>query len=197
MNSEKKSNKSIYAPLGASNHSQYERGKLDYYATHPSAVPDLLKYESFQEQIWEPACGECHLVKPLREAGHEVYATDIVDRGFNDDTFDFLKQERQWHGDIVTNPPYKYADKFVNKAMESIQEGGKVAMFLKLTFLESQKRKKLFDKYPPKFIYVYRKRQRVAKNGDSRMFQKSSAVCYAWFIWSRGFGGEPVIRWIE
>ena len=42
--------------------------------------------------------------------------------------------------DIITNPPYKYAKEFVEKSLELIREGGKVAMLLKLTFLEGQKR---------------------------------------------------------
>ena len=24
----------------------------------------------------------------------------------------------------------------------------------------------------------------------------SSAVCYAWFVWEKGFKGETIIRWI-
>lgn len=39
-------------------------------------------------------------------------------------------------------------------------------MFLKLTFLEGQKRKELFLHNPPKYIYVSSSRLKCAPNGD-------------------------------
>jgi hypothetical protein len=75
--------------------------------------------------------------------------------------------------------------------MELIKDGGKVAMFLKLTFLESKKRKELFEKYPPKVVYVSCSRIECAKNGE---FKGTSAVAYAWFVWEKGFKGDPIIK---
>ena len=86
---------------------------------------------------------------------------------------------------IVTNPPYKYALEFVEHCIKLNAEV--VAMFLKLTFLEGQKRQKFFEKYPPKTVAVFSKRVQVAINGDPEMFAKSSAACYAWFIWEKDF----------
>lgn len=37
-----------------------------------------------------------------------------------------------WDGDILTNPPYKYAKEFIEHAMTIIPDGRKVFMFLKL-----------------------------------------------------------------
>lgn len=55
---------------------------------------------------------------------------------------DFLLETLDnFEGDIITNPPYKYALEFVERALESVLPGRKVAMFLKLQFLEGQKRK--------------------------------------------------------
>ena len=41
---------------GASNHSDGEREKNDYYATEPSAAQLLMKVEQFNSDIWECAC---------------------------------------------------------------------------------------------------------------------------------------------
>lgn len=109
---------------------------------------------------------------------------------------DFLKQTKVFNGDIITNPPYKYASRFVEKSLELIPTGNKVAMFLKLQFLESKSRKELFKKYPPKVVYVSSSRIKCAKNGEFEKYP-SSAVAYAWFVWEKGFEGEPVIRWIN
>ena len=108
---------------------------------------------------------------------------------------DFLKQTEVFNGDILTNPPYKYAQQFVEKAMELTS--GKVVMFLKIQFLESKARRKLFEKYPPKHVYVSTSRLRCAMNGDFEKYAKSNAVSYAWYVWEKGFQGEPTIRWFN
>lgn len=190
---------SIYATHGASNHSDSERAELDYYATDPEAVKMLLEVETFDHYIFEPACGGCHISKVLIDEGFDVLSTDIVNRGSEHQTGvgDFLQFNPKPRNsrDIITNPPYKYAAEFAEHALDISQESVKVAMFLKLTFLEGAKRKRLFDKYPPKKIYVFRNRVDCWKNGIQPE-KPSKAVCYAWFIWEKGFSGLPQISWI-
>ena len=194
--------KSIYTTLGASNHTSEEREQHDYYATEPKAVEILLENESFCHYVWECACGEGHISKVLLNAGYDVKSTDLIDRGFEDtEVLDFLKtdveyRKRDFSRDIITNPPYKYAKEFVEHALDISMDSTKIAMFLKLTFLEGQARKKLFKKYPPKTIYVFSGRVKCAKNGN---FDEvgSSAVAYAWFVWEKGFIGNPVIKWVN
>ena len=65
-------------------------------------------------------------------------------------------------------------------------------MFLKIQFLEGKARRALFEKYPPKTVYVSSSRLRCAMNGI-----KSSAVCYAWYVWVKGYTGDTVIKWIN
>ena len=110
---------------------------------------------------------------------------------------DFLSCTEPFVGDIITNPPYKYAQEFVEKALSLIPAGNKVAMFLKIQFLEGKQRRKLFEVAPPKVIYVATNRLNCAKNGDFTKCDYSSAVCYAWFIWEKGFKGETVVRWFN
>ena len=187
---------SIYKTLGASNHTQDEREKNDYYATDPAAVKKLLQKEVFNKNIWEPACGAGHISKVLQEGGYDVKSTDLVYRGYGEEkTIDFLKTNITFNGDIITNPPYKMATEFVEKAINVIPDGNKVAMFLKIQFLESKKRRVLFEKYPPQTVYVFSERINCAKNG---IFKKgdAKAVCYCWFIWVKGFKGNPQIKWI-
>lgn len=49
--------KAVYSTLAASNHSIDERADNDYYCTPPKAVEELLKRESFNHYILEPAVG--------------------------------------------------------------------------------------------------------------------------------------------
>jgi hypothetical protein len=185
--------KSTFTTLGASSHSKHEREENDYYATDPKTVAPLFERETFSKDIWEPACGEGHLSEAIKRLGKDVISTDKYPRGYGGCGVDFLKQLSGYGCDIITNPPYKYAQEFVEKALEL--SGNKVAMFLKLTFLEGQKRKKLFEKYPPKVIYVFSRRQKCAINGKFEETE-SSAAAYAWFVWKKGYTGEPIIRWI-
>ncbi len=69
-------------------------------------------------------------------------------------------------------------------------------MLLKIQFLEGKERYKFFRKNPPKFVYVNSSRQNCARNADFKTHIRNSAICYAWFVWQKGFSGEPIIRWI-
>lgn len=184
----------MFVIMGASNHSEGERHPQDYYATDPQAVEELLKVESFDKNILEPCCGEGHISKVLEKHGYMVKSSDLIDRNFGAGGVDYLTI-KSWHGDIITNPPYKYAKEFVEHSLKIINPGQRVAMLLKIQFLESVKRRELFEENPPKYVYVFSKRAVCAKNGNFSLYP-SSAVCYCWYIWEKGFKGEPVIRWI-
>jgi len=191
---------SIYKTLGASNHAKEDRQEQDYYATDPKAVEMLLELEKFNKKIWEPACGEGHISEVLKNKGYTVLSTDLIDRNYGKGNVDFLKikENYKWPGDIISNPPYRYAQEFVEKALSLINTNNKVAMFLKIQFLEGKKRKKLFKKYPPKIIYVSSSRLLCAPNGDfEKQRKKGSAVAYCWFIWQKGFIGDPIIKWFN
>lgn len=168
----------------------------DYYATEPKATELLLSVESFSKDVWECACGEGHISKVLEAHGYNVSSSDLIDRGYGFGKIDFLQfnATNEYDGDIITNPPYKYAKEFVEKALAVVKPGHKVAMFLKLTFLEGKNRRELFKKYPPKCIYVSSARLQCGKNGN---FDGTSMVAYAWYVWKKGYVGDPKVRWIN
>ena len=190
---------SVFRAIGASNHSERQREQHDFYTTEPKAAHLLLNEEAFAPVIWECACGQGHLSKVFERAGYSVRSTDLVYRGFGEfEPVDFLllRDGSSFDGDIITNPPYKYALEFVQQALHVIKVGHKVAMFLKLTFLEGRKRKDFFLRYPPKTVYVFASRILCARNGDFQKY-KSSAIAYAWFVWVKGYQGDTVIKWIN
>lgn len=139
----------LFVTLGASNHGTDEREQNDYYATDPIAMELLLKLEHFDPHIWECACGEGHLSRVLEANGYDVLSTDLIDHGFGTAGVDFLEYDGVFDGDIITNPPYKFAKEFVEHAIECVPHGHRVAMFLKIQFLEGKARRELFNKYPP------------------------------------------------
>lgn len=186
----------VFKTLGASNHTDMERQCDDYYATEPKATEWLCKLEKFEGNILEPSCGEGHMSKVLKEAGYDVVSRDLVDRGYGE-VADFLAIDNVgFDGNIVTNPPYKFAQKFVEKALSIIPKGKKVAMFLKLTFLEGKARRALFKSSPPCRIWVSSSRLKCAMNGDFNA-HKGSATAYAWFVWEKGYHGDTKIKWFN
>ena len=142
-----------------------DREQHDFYATEPKAVELLLDKEQFQQDILEPCCGLNHIVEVLKSRGYQVITSDLIDRGVGAEVKDFFDYE-SWHGDIVTNPPYSHAVDFVEHSLKITEVGSKVAMFLKIQFLESKKRREFFKQYPPKYIYVASSRLKCAKNGE-------------------------------
>lgn len=200
---------SVYKNLAASNHCNTERADEDFYATDPNALQLLINKLNtdniiLHKNIWECAVGQGHLSTVLKENNYNVFSSDLIDRGYNNTyIIDFLndKLNRPFDTfDILTNPPYKYAEDFVYKALDILQDGEYCIMFLKIQFLEGKSRYNLFMNYPPKFVYVHSTRQVCAPNGEfigENGKKIGSAVCYAWYIWEKGFKGNTTIRWIK
>lgn len=185
----------VFASYGISHTAIREEN--DYYATDPKAMIKLLEHETFNKNVWEPACGEGNLSDVLKKCGYNVYSTDLIDRGYQDDLIDFLKTDNQWFGDIITNPPFKYTNEFIIKALASVPEGSKVAMFLQLKYLSGKKRfKEIYSKYPPSKVYVFSGRICCSKNNTPEGF-KGGAMAYGWFIWEKGKYTPTYLKWIE
>ena len=185
-----------------------ENGRVenDYYATNPKAVEMLLtKYTFDAATILEPCVGGGHIANAINNffANQRVITgLDLVDRGYpNTIVQDFLTWEtdRKFEG-IITNPPFSLAQEFIEKGMELLTDDGQMAMFLKIQFLEGAKRKEFFEKYPPKYIYVFRNRMATWNNGnevDPNTGKRwATTMCHAWFIWEKCSKTEPIIRWL-
>ena len=181
--------------IGAGTEDSKPRAEHDFYATEPKAIEELMKIETLAQRIWEPACGQGHLAEPMKRAGYEVRASDLIDRGYGEGGVDFLEEHQQWDGDIITNPPYKLAELFIRHGLEIVPEGRKVCMFLKLQFLEGKGRRHLFNKYPPKAVWVSSGRIKCGTNGNFEGC--SSMMAQAWYIWEKGYKGPTILRWFN
>ena len=181
------------------------RVENDFYATPFETTNAILDRVSFNGSILEPAAGQGHISKLLKERypNNEIISTDLIKRedkfdcniqsGIDFLTYDFGRK----FNNVITNPPFSLAKEFIEKAISITTE--KVVMFAKIQLLEGERRKELFIKYPPKYIYVFTKRQNPLNNGNE--FNEhgkpwAGTMCFAWFVWEHGFSGEPVIRWI-
>lgn len=182
----------VFKTLGASNHANGERQHEDYYATEPKATEWLCQLEQFDGRILEPACGEGHISEVLKAAGYEVVSRDLVDRGYGEVT-DFLAIDNQeWDGNIVTNPPYKYAQQFVEKALSIIPERRKWRCSSNCSFSKARHVARC-SVLPPIRVWVSSSRLNCAKNGDFNANQ-GGALAYAWFVWEKGYKGDTTVK---
>ena len=186
---------------------EHGRVENDYYATNPKAVEMLFeRYEVRGNTFLEPCVGGGHIAKAVDKLiGDKLEETtylDIVDRGYpNTIVKDFLQYKTNKRYDIIiSNPPYSLAQEFIEKSLSLLSSKGHCIMFLKLQFLEGAKRKEFFEKYPPKFIYVFRNRMATWNSGnefDPNTGKRwATTMCHAWFIWEKGSNTEPIIRWL-
>ena len=126
-------------------HSLSDR-KDDLYETPDVAVEALLRVEKLPHHIWEPACGRGRITNILRAHGHTVWATDLNNYGCpnSESRIDFL-MEHQPRFDveaIVTNPPFKLAEQFVEHALFHCP---RVIMLLRFAFYESARRSHILE----------------------------------------------------
>lgn len=122
------------------------RVENDYYATPFEATEAILSREELHGSILEPAAGEGHISKVLREhyPNSQIISTDLVQR---DDRFgcgivggvDFLTENYpEKFNNVITNPPFSLAKEFAG-------------------LFESQKRFKMFREHDFEIMYLNRR----------------------------------------
>jgi hypothetical protein len=172
----------------------FKREVNDFYATPHSASRALFAAERFEGGIWEPSCGDGQICRVAEECGVDVIGTDLIDRGYGQGGRDFLLERALLAPNVVTNPPFKHAEKFIAHSLALGAE--KVAMLLRLQFLEGARRKKMFESTPLARVHVFSKRIPRMHNPDYTGPKTTSLIAFAWFVWDRGHNGAAEIRWM-
>jgi hypothetical protein len=184
----------------------FDKVDNEFYATNPTSLEALFKaHPKILEarRYLEPCVGQGHIADTIKKHNPRarVKGYDLVDRGYpktivSDYTKSKpLKRKVDW---TITNPPFTLASDFVHKALEDSKIG--VAMFLKIQFLETVKRKELLENTPLKYIYIFSKRQVTFREGlelDPRTNKPwSNMLCFCWLVWEKDYEGEPIVRWL-
>ncbi len=164
----------------------------DFYQTPYSMTRALLEreYFDFRSIVLEPAAGERAMVKVLRENFQYVIDSDISDP----DHTDFLEEEGHYPY-VITNPPYKLADAFVERARRVALD--KWAFLLRTNFLSGQQRLKEGRFRELSRVYVFSRMSdlRAPLREDGKY--PTAGIVYAWFIWQHGWRGAPRIHFID
>jgi len=184
----------------------YARRPHDAYFTEPWVTRALLAAVDLgapgvaraHTVVWEPACGDGRMARPIEEAGYQVCASDIGDWGYGARHVDFLDPASATASDalaciaIVTNPPFDQAVLFIGRALQLMQPvGGKVALLQRHEFDAPVSHHALFA--PPFAAKLVLPRRPTWSDEPETA---SPRFPYAWYLWDWRYRGPPVLRWL-
>lgn len=168
----------------------FERSEHDFYPTDARLTRALMDVEIFRGGIWEPACGDGAMSLILKGA-HDVESTDLASYGFGRSGIDFLHTKLLRRPNIVTNPPFKLWQQF---ARHSLALGAdKVALLGRLLLLEGWERSQFFQETKLARVWVVGRGKMLPPGAEDK--GHSGMICFAWFVWERGYRGHPTVRW--
>jgi hypothetical protein len=180
--------------------SSYPRVANDFYCEPRWSVNQLLYVEEFTGTIHDPACGAGTIPAMCLSRGVPATGSDIVDRGFGT-VCDFFA-DTTVRDNIVSNVPYKHAESFLRHAVELARY--KVALILPISFLESQCRDDLYERFPPARVWIFSRRPSMppgTMDGErdewGAVIQpegKGGMTPFAWFVWEIGYCGETIVK---
>ena len=189
----------VATPLRARAAHVWTREKDDHYV-EPAWVPDLLfAAERFDGKVWDPACGFGTIPDAARRAGLDAVGTDLVNRGPGCSfAIDFMGAP-VLAPNIVSNPPFASGVilPFIERALAVAT--GKVAMLMPTVWANSARTSAWLETTPLRREYRIGPRPSMPPGHVIAAGEKPQGgkVDFSWFVWLRGYGGRPEMRWLR
>lgn len=179
------------------------RNDNDLYPTPPLATYILHKYIDLPKVIVEPCAGRGNISIELLRHGYDVRSYDLYE--YEDSLCsittgqDVLTLSKPNGANaLVTNPPYhKDLPRLI--AEKGVAEYDLTALFVRLTFLEGKKRKKLFTNHPPSDIVFLSDRIRFDTGliePINKKDQLGGMIAYCWIVFRKEHKGPTNLRWV-
>jgi hypothetical protein len=176
----------------------------DLYTTEPKDIERFLEAINrdrviINSPIWEPAAGRGDISKTLKKNNYIVCSTDIIPYEDSEIIIDeadfFLCKRASCQGKlcetIFTNPPFNVQEEFL---LHALSMGIDIIFFVRLSFLSSLRRRKIYDRFNPAYAYVYSGRAHCYKDGDISKGQ--NMIDYCVIMWKPPYKCETIMRWI-
>lgn len=174
----------------------WQREQHEHYVEPAWCSQRLFEEEEFNGPIFDPACGFGTILKSAVAADYDVWAHDVVDRGFPGTVVDdFLKQKLDTNpADIISNPPFDMFKPFALRALEVCYE--KVALIWLVRTLPAAR---WLQDTPLSKILLLTPRPsmppgHVIARGEKPGGGKQD---FCWLIWDRNHSGPPSIGWLN
>lgn len=155
---------------------------VEHIMDHGTRVNNILdpsagRYGVWGSEVWEEFAG--HGAKLTGVDIQDLSKPLLYDEWYPNQDFMTWKTNREY--DIIaTNPPYTDVEAFIEKCWGHLHGSGYMLMLLRLNFLASEKRQKLFKKCPLDSVIV--STQRISFYGNS-----TNATEYGIFCWYKGY----------
>ena len=172
----------------------------DDFPTPPWATRALLEHILDKRELktatcLEPAAGRGYMSRPLSEYFASVQSADAHPYGFCP-IRDFLSYpyEAGSHDWVITNPPFRLAEEFVDRSLTVARRG--VAILARTVFIESAGRyERLFRNNPPTVFAQFVERVPMVRGRVDA--KASTATGYAWLIWDKAAAITfPRLAWV-
>ena len=179
-------------------HNAEKRHIADYYVTPVKdivtflgALDEEVSLDIWDKTILDPCAGgdpshDMSYPKALREYyaipddWNGIKTIDIREDSLAETKCNYIETKLDYKPFlIISNPPFNQAMEFIKKALDDVEDGGYVAMLLRLNFLETKARKDFFDNYMPTWIFVHHKRMSFTDAGGT------DSVAYCHMVWKK------------
>lgn len=167
---------------------------LDDFPTPPWATRALCEWLEAEDHelgsmsVREPAANRGHMVRPLAEYFGSVEASDVHDYGAGYPVRDYLFGPLPQMVDFtITNPPFRLAEQFIERAIASSRVGA--AVIVRAAFLEGVGRfERLFSEHPPRHVLQFT--ERVVMHKGKLSANGSTATAYCWLVFGPSNAGK-------
>jgi hypothetical protein len=176
-----------------------KRSPRDFYQTPFSMTKQFLDLgiAISKDKVWEPSCGKGAIVSVMRDAGHEVYFSDI-NMGF-----DFLSMQPPMEvKTIITNPPFLKSIEFIKRCKEIATE--RFVLLMDLEYLHGAQRfyeiYNVTSQWVLSSVNIFIRRPMLTRTTRKDGKYKTGMTTYAWYVWTKIVfpeRSEPKIRWID
>jgi len=188
----------LRGPLRKRDSSLWAREINDWYVEPEWCSLRLFQEEKFDGYVYDPACGRGTIIISAMKSGLCAAGSDLIDRGW-DTTLtphDFLESDHR-RDNIVCNPPFGIAEKFVERALDLARN--KVAMLLPANWVQGDKRSRWLAATPLRRVWFITPRPSMPPGHVLGAGGKpgNGTTDYAWFVWLRGYDGAPEVRWLR
>jgi len=188
--------------MSGSNRHIARQSSHDNYETPAWAVRALLRREPLYGRVLEPCCGPGAIVREIERIDPDVdvtacdyrEGTRIAGFGGVDFTAPIDNGLRGSFDFVITNPPFKLAEKMVSNALFVARK--RVYFFQRSAWMEGGARfRNVWSCTPLRKVLVFVNRVDCYPEGEITF--KKGMYCFAWYCWEIGYTGAPELAWID
>ena len=174
---------------------------LDYYIEPSWCSERLFQMVQFPGPLCDPACGSGRIVKAARQAGYACVGSDIICRSIEFCNFEANFLMRPFGAirpsTIISNPPFKHAQAFVERALEVATH--EVAMLLPANWRTSDKRSRWVEQTRLWLVLDITPRPSMPPGAVIEAGEKPGGgrEDFAWYLWKKNHTGPYTGGWLR